>query len=120
MSRVDALGLRDPYVRTTSSMVTPQRVFLQSGIVDDRGFYVEAHHARQPSSISARRPTGGGTITGDRVTMAWDGECPCGRRCPRVKNDVARYSELRDDDKISCAKSPGAYERVANELGALS
>jgi hypothetical protein len=62
----------------------------------------------------------GGTITGDRVTMAWDGECPCGRRGPRVKNDVARYSELRDDDKISCAKSPGAYERVANELGALS
>jgi hypothetical protein len=62
----------------------------------------------------------GGAISGDRVTMDWDGDCPCGRLGPRVKNDVTRYSQLRDDDRITCAKSPGAYERAVDTLMELA
>jgi hypothetical protein len=62
----------------------------------------------------------GGAITGDRVTIDWEAQCPCGRKGPRVRNDVVRYSELRDDDKITCAKSPGAYDRAVDALVQLS
>lgn len=62
----------------------------------------------------------GGAITGDRVTIDWEGGCACGRRGPRVDYDVKRFSELRDDDKITCAKSPGAYERAVESLGELA
>ena len=62
----------------------------------------------------------GGAITADRVTMDWQGGCPCGRPGARVRNDIARYSDLRDDDKITCAKSPGAYDRAAEMLVGLS
>jgi hypothetical protein len=54
----------------------------------------------------------GGFITGDRVTINWDGGCSCGRNGPFVHADIERYAALRDDDKITCAKSPDAYERA--------
>jgi hypothetical protein len=62
----------------------------------------------------------GGAITGDRVTVSWDDDCRCGRRGPRIANNVTRYSDLRDDDKITCARSPGAYERAVETLAELS
>ena len=62
----------------------------------------------------------GGAITGDRVTIDWEGGCPCGRKGLRVDYDIKRFSELRDDDKITCAKSPGAYERAVEILGDLA
>lgn len=62
----------------------------------------------------------GGAITGDRVTVDYNGDCPCGRVGPRVRNDITRYTELRDDDKITCAKSPGAYERAVDTIGGFA
>lgn len=58
----------------------------------------------------------GGAITGDQITVDWDTECPCGRVGPRIMNNVTRYGQLRDDDKITCSKSPGAYERAVENL----
>jgi hypothetical protein len=54
----------------------------------------------------------GGFITGDRLTINWDGGCTCGRKGPYVHSDIIRYSNLRDDDKITCSKSPDAYEKA--------
>lgn len=53
-----------------------------------------------------------GAVSGDRVTMDWDGGCSCGRVGPYILDDIARYSNLRDDDKITCAKSTDAYEKT--------
>jgi hypothetical protein len=61
----------------------------------------------------------GGAITADRVTIDWDTPCPCGRKGSRVRNDIARYSDLREDDKITCARSAGAYEQAVETLVGL-
>jgi len=62
----------------------------------------------------------GGIITGDRLTINFDGGCACGRTGPYVHEDIERYSNLRDDDKITCAKSPEAYEKAVElTLGAI-
>jgi hypothetical protein len=51
-----------------------------------------------------------GLLTGDEVTMHWDGGCPCGRRGPFLSDDISRYGDTRGgDDKIACAKTPQAY-----------
>jgi len=53
----------------------------------------------------------GGFITGDKVTMHWDDDCPCGWKGPRVSNDISRISEgAGEDDKVSCAGSAAAYD----------
>jgi hypothetical protein len=63
----------------------------------------------------------GGLITGDRITVNWDGGCTCGRKGPYVHNDVVRYSNLRDDDKVTCSKSPDAYEKAVElTLGTIT
>ena len=56
----------------------------------------------------------GGCISGDRVTVHFSGECGCGRKGPRMERDIARYSSMKDDDKITCAVSAGAYERATD------
>jgi hypothetical protein len=56
----------------------------------------------------------GGAISGDRVTIDWRGDCPCGRKGPFILNDVTRYGNLRDDDKITCSRSSEAYEQAVN------
>ena len=53
-----------------------------------------------------------GTITGDRVNLNWDGGCVCGRVGPYIHDDVTRLSNLKDDDKITCAKTADAYEKA--------
>jgi hypothetical protein len=56
----------------------------------------------------------GGAISGDRVTIDWRGGCPCGRKGPFILNDVVRYGNLRDDDKITCSRSSDAYEQAVS------
>jgi hypothetical protein len=63
----------------------------------------------------------GGTITGDRVTINWDGDCGCGRVGPYIHNDITRFGNLKDDDKITCSKTTDAYEKaVEYVLGHIS
>ncbi|MFF2846321.1 hypothetical protein ACFVT5_08310 [Streptomyces sp. NPDC058001] len=52
----------------------------------------------------------GGTISGDRI-LADLGTCPCGRPGPTVFDDITRYSDLPDGDKITCAGTIDAYVR---------
>ncbi|QIX52661.1 hypothetical protein [Rhodococcus sp. DMU1] len=52
----------------------------------------------------------GGTISGDRITVDL-GECPCGRSGDTILPDIVRYSDLADDDKITCAGTMDAYVR---------
>lgn len=53
--------------------------------------------------------TWGGLITGDRITVNYDGNCACGRATAFVEGQIQRFSELEGgDDKISCAATPAA------------
>lgn len=52
----------------------------------------------------------GGTISGDKI-RADLGACPCGRPGITVFDDITRYSDLPDDDKITCAGTMDAYVR---------
>jgi hypothetical protein len=62
----------------------------------------------------------GGVISGDRVTINWDGGCSCGRKGPYIHDDIVRYSRLRDDDKVTCSKSPDAYDKAVElTLGSI-
>lgn len=52
----------------------------------------------------------GGFISGDRVTMHWDEDCPCGWKGPRIERHIVRFGELDGgDDKITCAGTAKAY-----------
>ncbi len=53
----------------------------------------------------------GGFISGDRVTIHWDEDCPCGRKGPRIAQDIARFADLEGgDDKITCAGTAEVYD----------
>jgi hypothetical protein len=56
----------------------------------------------------------GGCVSGDRVKVQFSGECACGRKGPRISPDIQRYASMKDDDKITCAASAGAYERATD------
>jgi hypothetical protein len=48
----------------------------------------------------------GGVISGDRVTIEWDGTCPCGRLGAYLQPDIERYSEnVSGDDKVTCSST---------------
>ena len=58
----------------------------------------------------------GGFVTGDKVTVTWDG-CACGRRGPYFHPKIERFSELEGgDDKISCSGSNDAHEEAMTWL----
>lgn len=58
-----------------------------------------------------------GTATGDEVTVHWDGGCECGRKGPWFENHIQRLSDTRGgDDKITCARTPQAFERLEEYL----
>jgi hypothetical protein len=60
----------------------------------------------------------GGFVTGDKVTVTWDG-CACGRKGPYVHPSIERFSELEGgDDKISCSGSTDAHEEAMSWLTA--
>jgi hypothetical protein len=52
----------------------------------------------------------GGTISGDKIHADF-GACPCGRPGPTVFDDITRYINLPDGDKITCAGTIDAYVR---------
>ncbi|MBA4024562.1 MAG: hypothetical protein C0482_19595 [Gordonia sp.] len=52
----------------------------------------------------------GGTISGDKIRANLGG-CPCGRPGTTVFDQISRYSDLKDDDKITCAGTMDAYVR---------
>ncbi|MFD4511353.1 hypothetical protein ACFWPQ_50510 [Streptomyces sp. NPDC058464] len=52
----------------------------------------------------------GGTISGDKI-IADLGVCPCGRPGSTVFDEITRYSDLPDGDKITCAGTMDAYVR---------
>jgi hypothetical protein len=56
----------------------------------------------------------GGFLTGDKITIDWDGTCACGREGPRIHGDkITRYSEEEGgDDKVTCAGAPEANDRA--------
>lgn len=54
-----------------------------------------------------------GTLSSDKVTVHWDGGCGCGRKGPYFEKDIRRLGEEEGgDDKISCAKTPDAYDNL--------
>ena len=60
----------------------------------------------------------GGFVTGDKVTVTWDG-CACGRKGPHVHPTIGRFSEIEGgDDKISCSGSSDAHEEAMSWLTA--
>lgn len=62
-----------------------------------------------------------GVITGDQVTVHFDGGCACGRKGPFMDNDINRISELNGgDDKIVCARTPQAFQSLEDFLAKAS
>lgn len=62
----------------------------------------------------------GGLVTGDAVTLDWDGACPCGRSAPYLLRDIRRFSELAregGDDKVSCADTGETYGEALEFIG---
>jgi len=58
----------------------------------------------------------GGFVTGDKVTVTWDG-CACGRRGPYFHPDIQRLSEAEGgDDKVSCSGSADAHKEATDWL----
>ncbi|PBC48054.1 hypothetical protein CJ179_14385 [Rhodococcus sp. ACS1] len=52
----------------------------------------------------------GGVITGDKISLDFD-PCACGCAGPSIRNNIVRYSDVKDDDKIGCAGTVDAYVR---------
>ncbi|OBI80347.1 hypothetical protein [Mycobacterium sp. 1245805.9] len=60
----------------------------------------------------------GGFISGDRVTITFDGECACGFSSPRVHPEITRFADLAGgDDKITCAGTAKAYNDFMDYVG---
>ena len=53
----------------------------------------------------------GGVISGDRVSIDFDG-CVCGHRGPTIRDNVVHYADVAGDHKITCAGTVDAYIRV--------
>jgi hypothetical protein len=60
--------------------------------------------------------TWGGIVTGDRVTIDYT-PCRCGRRTAHFHKEIKRFSEITgEEDKISCAATPGAQAEALDFL----
>jgi len=58
-----------------------------------------------------------GVITGDEVTMNWDGGCGCGRKGPYLLSEIGRFSDKTGgDDKITCQRSAAAVEEMMESM----
>ena len=61
----------------------------------------------------------GGVITGDEITIDWDGKCACGQEGFHLGPVIQRFSEKTgDDDKITCAAQPQAHAQAMDFLSA--
>ena len=59
----------------------------------------------------------GGFVTGDEVTVNWDGGCACGRKGEYLLPQIRRFSDKSgSDDKISCSGAPDAQKRAMEFL----
>ncbi|WP_326600265.1 hypothetical protein [Rhodococcus sp. PD04] len=78
-----------------------------SALSEPEGTIVEGRAAFVDTTVDGRW---GGTISGDRITVDL-GTCPCGRPGETVLPNIVRYSDLGEDDKITCAGTMDAYVR---------
>jgi len=62
----------------------------------------------------------GGIVTGDRISVDY-GPCPCGRTTLHMDSKkIQRFSEITgDDDKLTCAATPGAQAEALHLLTSL-
>lgn len=52
----------------------------------------------------------GGFISGDKLNMHYEDDCPCGWKGPYIDGEIVRFAESEGgDDKITCAGSTKAY-----------
>jgi hypothetical protein len=58
-----------------------------------------------------------GFISTDLVTLYWDPVCGCGRQGPYLEPEIRRVDSI-EDDKISCAATPGAHDETIEFLRA--
>jgi hypothetical protein len=80
-------------------------------LLEHGGGKVEGRFAFLDLSYNARW---GGLITGDKVTMDYFETCSCGRPGPVVcAGSITRYSDLGDEDKITCSGTMESYVRGA-------
>ena len=62
----------------------------------------------------------GGFVTGDEITVDWDGNCPCGRKGEYIMPEIRRFTDKNgSDDKISCAGAPDAQEKAMEYLSRI-
>jgi len=62
----------------------------------------------------------GGFISGDEITLHWDGICECGRSTLYMDDGIQRLSESRGgDDKITCAATEESHREALDYLTAL-
>ena len=54
----------------------------------------------------------GGVISGDKIRATW-APCACGNRSPSVADDIQRFADTANGDKIACAGTIEAYVRGA-------
>ena len=60
---------------------------------------------------------GSGYISTDFVTLVWERVCECGRQGPYLEPEIRRVDNV-EDDKISCAATPGAHDETIEFLRA--
>jgi hypothetical protein len=58
-----------------------------------------------------------GYISTDFVTLTWEPTCGCGRQGPYLEPDIQRVDNI-EDDKVSCAATPGAHDETIEFLRA--
>ena len=58
-----------------------------------------------------------GYISTDLVTLNYEGGCACGREGPYLEPEIRRVQNV-EDDKISCAATPGAHDDTIEFLRA--
>ncbi len=63
----------------------------------------------------------GGVISGDEITLDWEGQCPCGRSSVHIDHSIMRYSEKEgiDDDRISCSATQQVHDDAINFMKEL-
>ena len=62
----------------------------------------------------------GGIVSGDKVTIEWDRQCPCGRTSAHIHDTITRYSEaVTGDDKVTCAATVDNTDMALKQLLSL-
>ena len=63
----------------------------------------------------------GGFISGDQITLHWDGQCKRGRQSAFISGEIQRYSEKNGgDDKITCAATESARKEAMTFLAGFA